>query len=34
MQVKGKRPIADLVARLGEIEGVIRVSTLDDETLD
>ena len=34
MQVKGRRPIADLVARLSEIDGVIRVSTLDDETLD
>ncbi len=34
MQVKGRKPIAHLVARLGEIDGVIRVGTLDDETLD
>ena len=34
MQVKGKKPISDLVARLSETDGVIRVGTLDDESLD
>lgn len=34
MQVRGRKPIADLVARLSEIDGVIRVGTLDDESLD
>jgi putative Mg2+ transporter-C (MgtC) family protein len=34
MQVKGKKPIIELVARLSEIEGVIRVATIDEESLD
>lgn len=34
MQVKGKRPIPELVARLSEIDGVNRVATADEESLD
>ncbi len=34
MQVKGKKPVADLIVRLSEIGGVIRVGTLEDESLD
>ena len=34
MQIKGKRPIPELVARLSEIEGVIRVATVDEDSLD
>ena len=34
MQVRGKKPISDLVAQVSEIDGVIRVGTLDDESLD
>ena len=34
VQVKGRKPIADLVARLSEIDGVIRVGTLEDDSLD
>lgn len=34
MLVKGKRPVADLVVRLSEIDGVIRVTSLEDERLD
>ena len=31
---KGKRPILELVTRLSEIEGVIRVATVDEDSLD
>ena len=34
MQVKGKKPIVELVARLSEIDGVIRIVTIDEESLD
>ena len=34
MQVKGKKPIPELVARLTEIDGVLRVATVDEESLD
>ena len=34
MQVKGKRPIPELIARLTEIDGVLRVATVDEESLD
>jgi len=34
MQIKGKRPIPELVTRLSEIEGVIRVATVDEDSLD
>ena len=34
MQVKGRRPVPELVARLSEIEGVIRVATVDEDSLD
>ncbi|WP_406566089.1 hypothetical protein [Acidisoma silvae] len=30
MQVKGKRPIEHLIARLTEVEGVLRVATTSD----
>ena len=31
MQVKGKRPVSHLIARLSDIDGVVRVGTLEDE---
>lgn len=34
MQVRGKRPVADLVARLSEIGGVFRVGTVEDGDVD
>ncbi len=34
MLVKGKRPVSDLVARLSEIDGVLRVGTLEEDGLD
>ena len=34
MQIKGKRPIPDLIARLSDIDGVIRVATVDEDSLD
>ncbi len=34
MQVKGKRPLVNLVARLSEIEGVIRVGSVGDAELE
>ena len=32
MQVKGKRPISHLIARLSDIDGVVRVGSLSEET--
>ena len=34
MQVRGKRPVSDLIARLGGIDGVVAVGTLDESELD
>ena len=34
MQVKGKKSVTELVARLSEINGVLRVGTLEDDSLD
>ena len=34
MQVKGKRPITELIARLTDIDGVKRVATIDEDSLD
>ena len=34
IQVKGKKPVAGLIARLSEVDGVIYVGTLDDDSLD
>ena len=34
MQVKGKKPVSDLIVRLSELDGVIRAGTLEDESLD
>ena len=31
MQVRGKRPFAHLVARLSEVEGVVRVGSVGDD---
>ena len=32
MQVKGKRPVSHLIARLAEINGVVRVGSIGDDT--
>jgi putative Mg2+ transporter-C (MgtC) family protein len=32
MQVKGKRPVSYLITRLADIDGVVRVGSMDDET--
>jgi hypothetical protein len=32
MQVKGKRPISNLITALSSIEGVHEVSTVDEDT--
>lgn len=34
MQLRGRKPITDLVARLSEVDGMIRAETMDDEALD
>ena len=34
MQVKGKKPVSDLIARLSEVAGVLYVGTLEDDSLD
>ena len=34
IQVKGKKPVSDLVARLSEIRGVLRVGTFEEDGLD
>lgn len=34
MQVRGKRPIADLILRLSDVDGVLRVCSVEDEDLD
>ena len=34
MQIKGKQSIPELIARLTEIDGVLRVATVDEEGLD
>jgi putative Mg2+ transporter-C (MgtC) family protein len=31
MQVKGKRPVSHLIARLGDIDGVVGVGTMEDD---
>ena len=32
MQVKGKRPVSHLIARLSEIDGVVQVGSLSEDT--
>ena len=34
MQVRGRRPVSDLIARLGGIDGVVAVGVLDESELD
>lgn len=34
MLVKGKKPVSDLIVRLSEIDGVIRVGTSEEDSLD
>jgi putative Mg2+ transporter-C (MgtC) family protein len=34
LQVKGKRPVSDLVSRLIEIDGVIQVGHVQDEDIE
>ena len=31
MQVKGKRPVSHLIARLSEIDGIVHVASLSDD---
>jgi hypothetical protein len=31
MQVKGKRPISNLIARLADIQGVVRVGSVEED---